>query len=205
MIPFRRILVPVALSPACAWAARYATRLAPQLSAEVTFLHVTDQASHGLEKFLASQIPGAVYRSVILNGDSAERIVTFAQESHCDLILMPTHSYGRFRRFLLGSVTAKVLHDASCAVWTGVHHQDAPTPDDAAIHSIVCAVDRDQTCVEVIRSAQKLASCFNAAVKLVHAVPAADETSDNPGEMEVRRYLFRRAKDESRLCVSPRI
>ncbi len=39
---------------------------------------------------------------------------------------MPTHGYGPFRRFILGSVTAKVLHDADCPVWTGVHLEEAP-------------------------------------------------------------------------------
>ena len=34
--------------------------------------------------------------------------------------MMPTHGCGPLRRFLLGSVTAKVLHDVSTAVWTGL-------------------------------------------------------------------------------------
>ena len=38
---------------------------------------------------------------------------------------MPTHGFGPLRRFLLGSVAAKVLHDAQCPVWTSVH-TDAP-------------------------------------------------------------------------------
>ena len=32
--------------------------------------------------------------------------------------MLPTHGWGPVRRFLLGSVTAKVLHDVSTAVWT---------------------------------------------------------------------------------------
>jgi hypothetical protein len=35
-----------------------------------------------------------------------------------DLIVTPTHGYGLFRRFLFGSATLKVLHDAACPVWT---------------------------------------------------------------------------------------
>jgi hypothetical protein len=34
------------------------------------------------------------------------------------MILMPTHGYGPFRQMLLGSVTAKVLHDSKCPVLT---------------------------------------------------------------------------------------
>ena len=36
-------------------------------------------------------------------------------------MIMPTHGYGVFRRFLLGSVTSKVLHDLGCPVLTGAH------------------------------------------------------------------------------------
>ena len=53
---------------------------------------------------------------------------------------MPTHGYGIFRSMLLGSVTAKVLHDAACPVWTGVHVEETP-PNSAAFERILCAVD----------------------------------------------------------------
>ncbi len=35
-----------------------------------------------------------------------------------DLIMMPTHGGRHFRSLLIGSVTAKVLHDVRCPVWT---------------------------------------------------------------------------------------
>ncbi len=194
MMALRTILVPVALSPACAWAARYSNRLARSLEAALIFLHVTGRPGHDLKDFLAAEIPGASYRTVVLKGDPAERIVEFARKECCDLILMPTHAHGRFRRFLLGSVTAKVLHDAACPVWTGVHHEDAPLADEAIIRSIVCAVDTDASCTGTIRQAQELAARFQARVKVIHAVAAADPTSDNVGEMELRRYLFGRAQ-----------
>jgi nucleotide-binding universal stress UspA family protein len=52
-----------------------------------------------------------------------------ARESAFDLIMMPTRGRGRFRAALLGSVTAKVLHDSACAVWTAAH---AETPGYSA-------------------------------------------------------------------------
>jgi nucleotide-binding universal stress UspA family protein len=130
----------------------------------------------------------------VLTGEPADRIVAYAVEQSCDLIVMPTHAYGRFRRFLLGSVTSKVLHDADCPVRTGVHHQDAPFSDEAIIRSIVCAIDLSPNCVPVIRWAQNLARCSEAALKVIHAEPAVDETSDNTGEIELRHHLFRRAE-----------
>ena len=48
---------------------------------------------------------------------------------------------GRVRRFLLGSVTAKVLHDVSAAVWTGVGAELSEHPVKIPYQSIVCALD----------------------------------------------------------------
>jgi len=204
MTSVHRILAPVALSPQCAWSARYAAHVAARFGAELLFLHVSDhEASGELRAFLNRALDGVAYRQAVMRGDAATGIITFAQEQSCDLILMPTHAYGRFRRYLLGSVTAKVLHDADCPVWTGVHHQDAPLSDTAEIHSLVCAVDADAGCLPVIRWAQDLAAFLKATLKIVHAVPAADETSDNVGEIELRRYLFGQAENEfARLCHS---
>jgi len=38
----------------------------------------------------------------------------------------------------------------------------------------------------VVKGALALATLFDAALTVVHAIPAADETSDNQGEIEVR-------------------
>jgi len=195
MISISKILVPIAFSPGCAWAARYASRLASHFRAELLFLHVSPSLDpERLENFLASQISDVPRRSLVLSGDPAEAIVSLAQQETAELILMPTHAHGRFRRFLLGSVTAKVLHDAGCPVWTGVHHQDVPPEVPAEFRTIVCAVDCDRTCVPVIQWARDLAAALQADLKVVHAVTAADETSDNRGEIELRRFLFERAQ-----------
>ena len=57
------------------------------------------------------------------------------------LIAMPTHGYGPFRRFILGSNTAKVLHDADCPVLDRRPSGSAPADSAAAIHRILCALD----------------------------------------------------------------
>ena len=76
------------------------------------------------------------------DNDVASEIVTYANRHEIDLILMPTHGYGPFRRFFLGSVTLKVLHDALSPVWTTAHKEE-PTEycGGIAFRNIVCAVD----------------------------------------------------------------
>ena len=60
-------------------------------------------------------------RRLIYEGDPEAQIAAFTQAEDIQLIVMPTHGYGVFRRFLIGSGTSKVLHDVSCPVLTGVH------------------------------------------------------------------------------------
>ena len=59
------------------------------------------------------------------------------------MIMMPATGLGRFRRVLLGSVTAKVLHDVSCPVWTSAHEPDPTLAAPGTYRTILCAVDQD--------------------------------------------------------------
>ena len=62
---------------------------------------------------------------MVETGDPATAINEYAEAHKVSLIIMPTHGYGTFRRLLLGSVTAKVLHDAKIPVWTAAHAPEA--------------------------------------------------------------------------------
>ena len=165
MLKFSRILFPVAFSERCRGAARYAGALACHFHAELVLLHVVapppsifggpeavaypadlfdgmlDKSKADLEAFLAEELQGLNVTRVVLEGDPARTIIQYAHAERFDLIVMPTHGYGPFRRFLLGSVTAKVLHDADCPVWTGPHMEQAPARESLSLRQIVCAVD----------------------------------------------------------------
>src|SRR5580698_5444542 len=82
----------------------------------------------------------AVTRVVQL-GDPAVAIVDYARDNGVDLIMMPTHGYGRFRSLLLGSVVSKVLHDVDCPVWTAPHIEDPELMHHLECRSILAAVD----------------------------------------------------------------
>jgi nucleotide-binding universal stress UspA family protein len=198
MPSIKKILVPIDLSPSCAWAAKHATKLARRLDARLMFLHVCSGHPRDYAAAFLAEAVGRSHHPLIVKGDPAECITGAAVENEVDLIMMPTHAHGRFRRFLLGSVTAKVLHDSDCPVWTGVHHEDNPFTIPANIknmvQNIVCAVDYDASCVKMINWGQELAAQLKAALTIVHAIPAADEASDNQGEIKLRRYLFEVAK-----------
>ena len=49
-------------------------------------------------------------------GDAATRILDEAEQEHADLIVMGTRGLGTGKRWLMGSVSTKVLHHAQCNV-----------------------------------------------------------------------------------------
>ena len=192
MIPFRKIVFPVDYTDACAGLVPYVKHMAEHFSAEITTVHayVLPAVFYGygemaavdfewpaveaaerrrLDEFTSQAFPGQKVAAIIGTGGAAEVIERVVREQGADLLMMPTRSRGPLRRLLLGSVTAKVMHDLSCAVWTGVH--DVVTGYEARVpyHSILCAVGWDEAAPVVIQNAAALAKSFNAKLTVVHA------------------------------------
>ena len=194
-----RILVPVEFSPRCRGAAQYAEALSCHFHCEIVLLHVVipplanftsfeamaytsagdlareivDQRKTELEGFACSVPPDVHVRRVVVEGDPTQCIVEYASAEKCDLIVMPTHGYGPFRRFLLGSVTAKVLHDAICPVWTGPHMETAPDYSKVRLQNVVCAIDLGLHSRQVLCWAAGFAREFGAQLSIVHAIPSS--------------------------------
>jgi nucleotide-binding universal stress UspA family protein len=59
---------------------------------------------------------GCKVRMVVKEGDPASAIVDVAAEESMGLIVMSTHGRSGFTRWITGSVTTKVLHEAPCPV-----------------------------------------------------------------------------------------
>ena len=142
-----------------------------------------------LEQFLADELAGVRVVRVLVEGDPAHEIVNQARTQGIDLIMMPTHGRGRFRALLLGSVTAKVLHDAECPVWTAVHTQDQLPNVPDTLSRILCAVEltKDDSCT--VRWARELAAAAKARCLFVHAIPGSDLTPRETDE-SVRKADF---------------
>jgi nucleotide-binding universal stress UspA family protein len=108
------------------------------------------------------------------------------QRENTDLIMMPTKGLGRFRRLLLGSVTAKVLHDVTCPVLTSAHEPDPTLISPSSYRSIVCAVDSNSETETIFRAAAFLAQTYGARICLLHVDPSFKENGQQPTAEEVR-------------------
>ena len=138
-----------------------------QITARDLHARIVQQAQEDLDQTLGPELDGISVTRVLLRGDPAQEIVKTAGEQNVDLIVMSTHGHGVFYRFLLGSVTAKVLHETDCPVWTGAHLEDVPARE-VSIRNILCSVDLTPHSNHTASFAAELAAAGNGAVTLVH-------------------------------------
>jgi len=200
IFPLPKILLPMVFSQRCRGAARYAEALACHFQAQLVLLHVATppyslyagageaaayssaadvvaerlaQSRTELDIFLADAPRDLRVRGIVLEGDPAHKIVEYAHAEKFDLIVMPTRGYGPFRRFLLGSVTEKVSHDAKCPVWTGPHMEEAPASTSITLRKVACALDLGPQSRVVLGWGGRIAQEFGATLAVLHAIPAA--------------------------------
>jgi nucleotide-binding universal stress UspA family protein len=199
MLSLKRLLLPTDFSPRSKSVATYATELARHFEASLTMVHVLppihmpyaamdgggalfdqvlqnqrDLARKQLDSFLLSELNGFSVTRVLLEGDPADAVVHYAHANDISLIMMATRGCGPFRGFILGSVTAKVLHDADCPVWTGTHVEENATGVSSGVRTVVCAVDVTPESAVPLRWAANFASESQARLIVVEAIPPLD-------------------------------
>jgi len=68
-------------------------------------------------------------------------------------------------------VTAKIVHDAACPVWTSAHLETWPPTEDAAIRKVLGAVDFGPRSSAVLQIASQVAEKFHANLTAAHVIP----------------------------------
>ncbi len=219
MPKINHILFPMDFSERCFSAVPFVESLASRYCARVTLLSVvqpfyysamgdpagesvlvdTEELLRGLttelDTALTQKFLGLSVSRVAELGDPAQVIAAFACLHGVDLIMMPTHGHGPFRRLLLGSVAARVLHDAKCAVWSAAHVAELPCHNDVVCQNILCAVDGTPSSVSVLKWASDFSADAGAALRVVHVIPGMEGSLsrqiDAEFEAEMRNEAFR--------------
>lgn len=176
----------------------YVAALTRRLNARLTLVHVVEslpagrhrwqqleaggleerqeRANDALRAFQAQHIPHVTSDLCVLAGDPARSIVAYGGQGQGRMIVMPTHGHGPFRQMLLGSVTAKVLHDATCPVLTGVHLESSiRSMEWFKLDRIVSAVSLGWETDELLKKSAEVAEQLDAKLTAVHVVTPVEE------------------------------
>jgi nucleotide-binding universal stress UspA family protein len=195
MLTIQHILFPFDFSPAGSSAIPYVRTMADLFHARVTVLSVVppawvsppgvvgptavtepallqDSLREHLDRLPLDGLEPPPVRLTAL-GDPSEKIAEFTRDNAVDLVMMPTHGHGPFRRLLLGSVTSKVLHDVHSPVWTAAHAEAQHCHD--APRKILCALDGSERSLAIARWAVDFSRQGGATLQLLHVVrPISD-------------------------------
>ena len=194
----KKILLPVDFPNTSLRVVHQAAALAHHFHSEIMMLHVVTALSHtagvpedgpesaawdmlaeiirgaekNLDQSLGPELDGLTIKRMLVKGGVAHAIVKTAEEEKADLIMMP--SYGHtFSQFLLGSVTAKVLHGTECPVWTDAHVEELPV-QELAICNVLCAVDFNPYNHTTVSRAAQMAAEFGARLTLAHVTAGVE-------------------------------
>jgi len=198
MLNIKKILLPVDFPLASLGVIHQAATLARHFHSEIVILHVATaqslaagvpedsreladwdllaaiirQAQKQQDQSLGPELDGLTIQCKLVKGDVAQAIVQTAQEEKASLIMMPSYSF-TFYQFLLGSVTAKVLHETECPVWTGAHVQESPV-QKFVIRNVLCAVEFGPRAGITLSWAAQMAAEFGAHLTLANVTAGVE-------------------------------
>jgi nucleotide-binding universal stress UspA family protein len=232
MIEIRRILCPTDLSDVAPRAFDHALALARFHQAEIELAYVSEPLLPGpvapasyppwaiLDPAVRGRLRSALEtlaapaRAVgvpvgfgVYEGRVVAEILDRARAWPADTLVMGTHGRGGFERWVLGSVTEKVLRKAPCPVLTVPPPAGGLHPSGAVLfRTIVCPVDFSEASLAALRHALKLAEESGAEITVLHVLEWLVE--DEPGARiagfdvpEFRRYMEKDAREKLRRVV----
>jgi nucleotide-binding universal stress UspA family protein len=197
MRTLNEILLPTDFSPPAIDVARNAAAVARYFNSGITLLHVLppinvsfaafgstamiedvldhqkEETCESLNRSFADEFQGMDVKRIVAEGDAADTITAYCAAQRVGLVMMPTRGCTAFRRYLLGSVTAKVLHDVNCPVWTSSHLTDRRSLS-VIPKVIACAIDLTLEGDLILKWAAGLASDLQARLVAVHAIPSLE-------------------------------
>ena len=146
-----------------------------------------------LTKFAASvDTTGVQVRIVAQPGSPVRDILDQARAVNSDLVVLGTHGHTGFDRFVLGSVTEKILRKAPCAVLTVPPPVSAPPAEPVQLFKrILCPMDFSDASLKALEYALSLAREADAELLLMHVIQGLPDAPDwqLPAGPSVAEYL----------------
>ncbi|HLG57496.1 MAG TPA: universal stress protein [Vicinamibacterales bacterium] len=197
MIEIRRILCPIDFSDFSRHALDHAVAIAKWYGSTITLFNVAplvpaiayapgtpmlpvtvptpddlDALLASMKRFAAVETAGSVpMQFEIGEGDAAAEILDRSNAIPSDLVVMGTHGRSGFERLILGSVTEKVLRQATCPVLTVPRNSADAVPAPPVLFTrILCAIDFSECSMHALDYAVSLAQEAEAHLTVAHVI-----------------------------------
>ena len=195
MITISRILCPVDLSEYSARAVTQATAMARWYQARLTILYVwVNRASLDLPplalgederkqlldemaRFSGSHEGIPIDLEVREASDIQQGILDYAGVLGADLLVLGSHGRRGVQRLLLGSVTERLLREATCPLMV-VPHDARDADGDGSFKRILCPVDFSEDSLTALTYALSIAQESDATLTVMHAIEIPPELSE---------------------------
>jgi nucleotide-binding universal stress UspA family protein len=193
MIAMRRILCPVDFSDHSKRALDHALAVAAWYDSTVTVLHVSpvmpaaayvsgsgmpayatltteesDAIMQSMRRFAGRETRIAKTEFETTEGGTVATILARATALPADLLVLGTHGRSGFERWVLGSVTEKVLRTALCPVLTVPKDSGDAAP--VLFRRVVCAIDFSECSLHALDYATSFAQEADAQLTVVHVI-----------------------------------
>ena len=187
---FSRIVVPLDHSDVSEAALPLATDLARRRGIPLALVHVLEMSPdfmayvHGMSEVdalieleessqnylnrLAGGIEGVEVSTIVLRGQPASRLVEYVDELPDSLIVMSSHGRTGFRRMVLGSVTARVIHASPAPVLVvraGDDGAEVEIPE--SIRRVVVPLDGSEFAEHALHAVYELVTRKDIQIRLV--------------------------------------
>ncbi len=210
MLPIQRILCPLDFSEISPLSLEYAQSFAKHYSAELLVLHALEpmEVAYPDDEFVEAWSEARSRRTaeakarlqavveahpsrvlslemMVREGRPSDAILAEAERQAADLIVMGTHGRRGMDRWLLGSVTEKVLRKARCPVLVvrkPAHPfiSTQPAADPVRLERVLVCSDFSEPSLRALEYAISLAMEFDAELRILHVV------EEIPGSKEVQ-------------------
>jgi nucleotide-binding universal stress UspA family protein len=226
---FERVLVPVDFSEHAAIAFGHAALMARTFGGQLELVHVVEQVVHSHPSFwsaepaLADELHrqsiasaeallsellrsreaelGPAARGHVLSGSVPGALADYAEEQKVALIVTSTHGRTGFARWLMGSVSERLLRVAPCSVLVVRGTGPASVPH---IGKLLVAVDLSEYSRRALEVAGALAAAFGASLQVLHvwAGPFQADAASSRGPLYERMLDTARVEFEEFVSTS---
>ena len=136
-----------------------------------TIKHLKGAAHEYLTRYVREHISGSgEVEGVVAENQTVPAILITAEEKKADVIVMGTHGWSGINRFMLGSVTEKVLHETDRPVLTVREKKSAAEPSRVSIQQILCPVNYSEVAHKALEHAVEMSKCFKAELLVLRVI-----------------------------------